>query len=186
MRRMSSFDAVLAVVADGMPKAEVECLLIGGFAVNHYGYSRNTLDVDFMVVADDMDKVRRVMVNAGFVNVSVHDNVVFFSAGADEPRVDFLRVNGETMGALLANAVPIDVLGHTFRVPALRDLLAMKVFALAQNTSRRMGKDLPDIAFLTVLNGLDVNADLRPLCDRFGSPEVYELIRAQVEGLQQA
>ncbi len=32
----------------------------------------------------------------------------------------------------------------------------MKVFALAQNTDRRMGKDLPDIAFLTVINDLDL------------------------------
>jgi hypothetical protein len=185
MHRMSSFDAILAVVADEIPKAEVDCLLIGGFAVNHYGYSRNTLDVDFVIVAEDLEKVRRVMLDAGFVNVSVHDNVVFFRAGANEPRVDFLRVNGTTMRTLLADAVPIEVLGHTLRVPSLRDLLAMKIFALAQNTARRMGKDLPDIAFLTVLNGLDMNADIRPLCDRFGTPQVHELIRTQVEALQQ-
>ena len=71
------------------------------------------------------------------------------------------------------------------KVPALRDLLAMKVFALTQSTVRRMGKDLPDIAFLTVLNDLDLQADICPLCERFGSTEIYELIHKQVEGLRQ-
>lgn len=179
------FETILSVAAQELPNAGVDCLLIGGFAVNHYGYSRSTLDVDFMILADDLDRVRRVMMSAGFGNVSVQDSVVFFSAGEGEPRVDFLRVSGETMRKLLANAVTIDIRGYALRVPAIKDLLAMKIFALAQNTARRMGKDLPDVAFLTVLNGLDLESDIRPLCDRFGSPEIYDLIRTQVEGLQQ-
>jgi len=61
----------------------------------------------------------------------------------------------------------------------------MKIFALSQNTDRRTGKDLPDIAFLTVINDLDMDADICPLCERFGTPDVCELIRKQVEGLQQ-
>jgi hypothetical protein len=33
-----------------LPAAGVQCLLIGGFAVNHYGYTRNALDsLDFKV-----------------------------------------------------------------------------------------------------------------------------------------
>jgi hypothetical protein len=126
---MSLFGRILSVAAHAIPDAGIDCILIGGFAVNHYGYSRSTLDVDFMILADDLDRVRRVMVDAGFTNVSVHENVVFFSSGEGEPRVDFLRVNEETMRKLMANAVQVDVRGHTIRVPALRDLLAMKTFA---------------------------------------------------------
>jgi hypothetical protein len=182
---MSSFDKIFSVAAHALPEAGIDCILIGGFAVNHYGYSRSTLDVDFMILADDLDRVRRIMAHAGFVNVAVHANVAFFSCGEGEPRVDFLPVNGETMRKLMANAAQIDVRGHTLRVPAMRDLLAMKIFALAQNRERRMGKDLPDIAFLTVINSLDLDSDIRPLCARYGSQEVYDLIRAQVEGLRQ-
>jgi hypothetical protein len=68
-------------------------------------------------------------------------------------------------------------------VPALKDLLAMKIFAFAQNGSRRLGKDLPDIAFLTVLHKLDLEKDIRPLCERFGNKDTFDLIKYQVEGL---
>ena len=182
---VSGFDRILSIASHDLPSAGIDCLLIGGFAVNHYGYTRNTLDVDFMVLADQVGAVRRIMVDAGFSNISVHDNVVFFSSGENEPRVDFLRVNAKTIEMLLANAVEVDIHGSRLKVPALKDLLAMKVFALSQNTDRRMGKDLPDIAFLTVINDLDLESDIRPLCERFGTQEVYDLVRKQVEGLKQ-
>lgn len=182
---MSSFGRILSIAAHELPAAGVECVLIGGFAVNHYGYTRNTLDVDFMILGSQLSTVRRVMVEAGFLNVSVHDTVVFFSSTETDPRVDFLLVDAETMRKLLANAVEIEVRGCALRVPAIKDLLAMKIFALSQNTARRMGKDLPDIAFLTVLNDLDLDSDIHPLCESFGTEEVFELIRKQVEGLQE-
>ena len=47
-----------------------------------------------------------------------------------------------------------------------------------------MGKDLPDIAYLSVLHKLDLESDIRPLCNRFGTSGVYDLIRVQVEGLR--
>ena len=181
---MDDFRMILSVVASKLPAAGIDCLLIGGFAVNYYGYSRNTLDVDFMILTDHTDAVRGIMTEAGFVNVSVHDNVVFFSAGHDRPRADFLRVNATTMQKLLARAVEVEIHGFTLMVPALTDLLAMKIFALSQNTPQRMGKDLPDIAFLSVINDLDPESVIRPLCDSFGSKETYELIMKHVEGIR--
>jgi hypothetical protein len=167
-----------------LPAAGIDCLLIGGFAVNHYGYTRHTLDVDLLVLSQRMDDVRRVMREAGFINIGVRDNAVFFSRPGEGPRVDFLPVDGSTLGKLLANAVPVMIGGRTIRVPALRDLLAMKIFSFSQDPARRMGKDLPDIAYLAVLHGLDFESDLRPLCERFGSDESAGLIQRQIEGMR--
>ena len=183
---MTVLDRILGLAAEGLPSAGIDCLLIGGFAVNHHGYTRNTLDVDFMIVADQLEQVRRLMIQAGFTNVSLGENVAFFSVPDAAPRVDFLRVDGRTMGRLLENAISVNVHGFELRVPALRDLIAMKIFALAQNIPRRMGKDLPDIAYLTVLHELDIESDIRPLCERFGTDEVYALIRDQVEALRKS
>ena len=47
-----------------------------------------------------------------------------------------------------------------------------------------MGKDLPDIAYLTVINDLSLGQDIGPLCDHFGTAHIYELIREQVEALR--
>lgn len=162
----------------------IDCLLVGGFAVNFHGYTRNTLDVDFMIVGEQLDAVRRIMVATGFTNVTVQDNVTFFNAPDSPLRVDFINVDRHTMRKLLANAIPATVHEFKVKVPALRDLIAMKIFALSQSVPRRMGKDLPDIAFLSVLHNLDMEADIRPLCDRFGTSEVYDLIRGHVEALR--
>ena len=53
-----SVEFVFNVVGRQLPKAGVEFLMIGGHAVNHYGYSRATLDVDFMIAASDAAVVR--------------------------------------------------------------------------------------------------------------------------------
>ena len=181
---MTNLDKILDVASRQLPAAGVDCLLIGGFAVNHYGYTRNTLDVDFMIVADRIGDIRGILRTAGFTNVDVRENVAFFSAPDEGPRVDFLCVDSSTMQKLLIHAKTVTVHGHELRLPSLKDLIAMKIFAFAQNTARRMGKDLPDIAYLTVLNDLDFEADIRPLCARFGTPEVCELIRTQIEALR--
>jgi hypothetical protein len=124
------------------------------------------------------------MDRAGFSNMVIGENVAFFNAPGSPLRLDFLKVDEDTMRKLLGNAVQASVHGCALKVPALKDLLAMKIFALSQDVSRRMGKDLPDIAFLSVIHDLDVNADIRPLCDRFGTSQVFDLIRNQVEALR--
>ena len=152
---MTQLTRIFEIASRDLPAAGIDCLLVGGFAVNHYGYTRNTLVVDFMIVAQDLDEVRRIMRAAGFINVDIHDNVAFFSVPDEDPRVDFLRVDKSTMDKLLTNAVRTSVQGHALRIPCLKDLMAMKIFAFSQSTERRMGKDLPDIAYLTAINNLD-------------------------------
>jgi hypothetical protein len=181
---MPNLDTIFDVASRRLPAEGVDCLLIGGFAVNYHGYTRNTLDVDFMVVAGQADIVRRAMADAGFTNVVVEDNVTLFRAPDCSLRADFLHVDEETLQKLLSNALTAEVHGHRLKIPALRDLLAMKIFALSNQPTRRMAKDLPDIAWLSVLHDLDMDADVRPLCDRFGTPEVNELIRQHIAELR--
>jgi hypothetical protein len=178
------FDAILELAAITLPAAGVNCLLIGGFAVNHYGYTRNTLDIDFMIAADQVDRIRAIMQATGFTNVSVLDNVVFFGKPGSTLRVDFLRVEPETLRKLDAHAVTATLNGHTLRLPALRDLLAMKLFALAQAPEQRIDKDLPDVAYLSVLNNLDLEADIHPLCQRYGSEALYQQVKEKVGSLR--
>lgn len=181
---MKSLDAVFAIASSRLPAAGVDCLLIGGFAVNYYGYSRNTLDVDFMFPGDQLDQVKQIMVEEGFTNISIHDNVVFFNKPGNPLRIDFLRADARTMQSLLSHSITIRMHGCDLKVPGLKDLIAMKIFALTQSTDRRLAKDLPDISYLTVINNLDLEKDIHPICNRFGSEQIYELIRKQVEILK--
>lgn len=181
---MNVFETILEIASSRLPEAGVDCLLIGGYAVNYYGYTRNTLDVDFMIVGSHLDKVKQLMMQAGFSNVSIQDNVAFFNHPGSALRVDFLSTDVVTMQTLLKGAIAITLQGHDLKVPALKDLIAMKIFALSGDTPRRMGKDLPDIAYLAMLHDLDMESDIRPLCEKFGTVKAFDLIRNHVAGLR--
>jgi predicted nucleotidyltransferase len=180
---MSTFDEILSIASQDLPEAGIDCLLIGGLAVNHYGFTRNTLDVDFMIAGQQVDPLKTLLRKKGFTNISIHENVVFFTSDQGGPRIDFLQVDPETMAALLARAVPMQVGGYPLKAPSLTDLLAMKIFALVGNPARRMAKDLPDIAYLTLLNDLSLERDILPLCERYGSPDIFRMIQSQIEEL---
>lgn len=105
---VSGLQIVFEVVVNELSAAGVECLLVGGFAVNHYGYSRSTLDIDFMVVSDDRDAVLDAMRQAGFTSYSIHANITSFQRPGETLRVDFLNTDSETMAKLVSRAVRAD------------------------------------------------------------------------------
>lgn len=183
-RPPSDLDAVFAIAAETLPAAGIECLLIGGFAVNFHGYSRSTLDIDLMILADRRDEVRDIMKHAGFTNVSVQPNVTFFNRPGSSLRIDFLVTDRASLSNMLARATWAEFHGKSVRVPALPDLLAMKFFALSQAREKRADKDVPDIAWLTVLNGLDVESDLHPLALRFADDDVFRRVLAKIEEIR--
>jgi len=180
---LSDLQSVFDLAAGDLASSGVECLLIGGFAVNYYGYTRNTLDVDWMIVAEQRDAVRAVMRHAGFTNSAVHENVMFFQRPGSGWRVDFLEADANTMAQLLSRAESVAVHGVTVKVPALKDLIAMKLFSLAQNPEQRTGKDLPDIVHLSVFNGLDLERDIHPLATRYASEAVFKIVSDQIKVL---
>lgn len=180
----SEIDDVFAVVARGLPAAGVDFLMIGGHAVNHYGVTRATQDVDFMVAASDEEAVRRIMMEAGFTNVDVRDTVMFFNRPGSPLRVDFLKAEQATMEKLLANAVSTSYAGDVaVPVPQLTDLVAMKLFALRSGGAGREEKDFPDVVHLVIENGMDTAVSLRELCEQYGSAELYGRLRARIEEL---
>ena len=176
-----SIESVFDVVGRKLPKAGVEFLMIGGHAVNHYGYSRATIDVDFMIAASDQKTVLAVMKKAGYTNISQSENVIFFSMPGVPVRVDFLQVDDATMGALLGDAEEVDYGGQSVRVPSLANLIAMKLFALKSGSSNRWEKDFPDIVHLAIENELELETDLKPLCERFADVAVYEKLAARIQ-----
>jgi hypothetical protein len=66
----------------------------------------------------------------------------------------------------------------------LNDLIAMKLFSLAQNPERRMGKDLPDIVHLTLFNKLDLEQDIHPLATRYASEAIYKIVSDQIKAMK--
>jgi len=178
-------DIIFDVVSRRLPEAGVYAVMIGGHAVNHYGVSRATQDIDFMVAAADEDAVRRVMQEAGFTNISLNDTVMFFNRPGSPLRVDFLKVDRETLDKLLVNAKEIDYFGeHGIWVPQLRDLLGMKIFAMSNGGAKREDRDFWDIVHLVIENQVSIEEELHELCRQFGTEAIYTRLSAQIRGQQ--
>ena len=186
MSRIEQINFVFDTVSRRLPEAGIRFLMIGGHAVNHYGYTRATMDVDFMITAGDVPAVRAVMQSAGFSNFSEGGTVIFFSLPESSTRVDFLPVDSETMQQLLDGAVEVNYGGARLNVPCLNDLLAMKLFALKSGNPRRRERDFSDVVQLMISNGLDVKADLKPLCERFAPGGLYNELATRIQEMKNA
>jgi hypothetical protein len=117
-------------VVETLSKEDLDFLLIGGMAVNYYGFTRATGDIDFMLAMNKASPARRALCRAGFANVVEQENVTFFHWPDQTLRVDLLKVDEQTFDRLLQKSVAIEVHSMPLRVPALDDLIAMNFQAL--------------------------------------------------------
>jgi hypothetical protein len=174
---------IFRIVFEEADHAGIKCLLVGGFAVNYYGYSRTTLDIDVLITSSAEEQVVSFMRKNGFTNISRYENVIFFSHPRSVCRVDFLQTDAVTMETMMNRSQMVDYLGEKVRIPALMDLLAMKLFAAAHATAVRGGKDLADVVYLALINSLDPENDLRHLCLKYADDRLYSEILMQIQEL---
>ena len=163
-----------------MRDCHVESLLIGGFAVNYYGYSRQTIDIDFMVATSEVETMTRAMTGVGFTSYIVRPTVLFFQKPGNPVRIDCLRVGTETLVKLMRSAVDANILGHDVKVPSLNDLLAMKFHSFFQSAMQR-DKDLMDIVALSMIHRLDPETVLHPLAQKFASEDIFRHVCARMQ-----
>ena len=179
MNRIEQINWIFDTIGTKIPEAGIHFLLIGGHSVNHYGYTRATMDVDFMIAAADAPAVCEVMKTAGFTNISQGETVILFSIPDSPLRIDFLPVDSETMNQLISGSVAIEYAGVPLCVPSLNDLLSMKLFAIRNGSPLRRDRDMADVVHLALFNRLEPEKDLKPLCNRF-APEIYEELRQRI------
>jgi predicted nucleotidyltransferase len=160
-------------------QAGVNCVLIGGFAVNYYKVTRQTSDVDFMITEEDYEKIKALIKDAEYKEDQSHGNFIRLkSAGSNFfMDVDFMLVDKDTLNKILDNGKKMTISGQEFTVPSLSDLIALKLHSLKYNIKLRETKDLPDIIDLIRLNNVEYKSkDFRELCLKYGNAETYEKI----------
>ena len=133
-------------------KASVDYILVGGWAVNMYGYIRATVDLDIWILAD-ADNARKVYAALAEFGAPVSEMKpeefaeygMIFQIGVAPCRVDIIsKISGVSYADAVTRAVPKTIDGIPVRIIALEDLIANK------KASGR-AKDLADVE---VLEGL--------------------------------
>ena len=118
--------------------------VIGGLAVNAYAEPVVSLDLDFVVVSSDIDKVCRAAQSKGLKTQQFEHSINMSIAESD------LRIQLQTdprYQRFLSRAVQHQVLGYQMSVAALDDVLQGKIWAYSDKERRKSKrqKDLSDI-----------------------------------------
>ncbi len=133
----------------------VDFLLIGGYAVNYYGYMRTTGDMDLWIRPSEDNKIKVLSaledlgVDPSDVKLLAKQDFtkrLIFSVGTPPVKVDFItHVHLVKFSDAFEQSHLIDMDGLSFRIVRYHDLITMKI-----NTGRI--KDKADIEHLQRIN----------------------------------
>ena len=130
-------------------RAGVDYMLVGGWAVNMYGYIRATVDLDIWILADS-ENAKKVYDAVAEFGAPVSEMKpeefaeygMIFQIGVAPCRVDIIsKISGVSYADAVTRAVPKTIDGIPVRIISLDDLIANK------KASGR-AKDLADVEVL--------------------------------------
>jgi len=170
---------IFELLADVSGTRGLRFLVIGGHAINAYGYSRETGDLDILVCRDD-----RAAWLSWFLSI---DYTLFRDAGTflqlDAPPacqwpVDVMLVAEPSFSDMFAASVRLEDHPTRPRIPSLDHLLALKLHALKHTRIHRFLKDFQDVVGLIECQKLDPDSEkLRQLFEKYGTMDLYEKVR---------
>ncbi len=167
---------MLRTFADFFERESIRYAVIGGLALQAWGHSRFTRDIDFVVERTARDRVVAFAESLGFESLHVSEGYSnHLHADHDHGRVDFMYVDPVTASRLFASTSRRTIVGEASApVPAPEHLLAMKAMAM-KNAPQRVLTDAPDVQFLLRLPGVDRSA-ARDYFARHGLLELFDAI----------
>ena len=177
LEALLDFGRVLRLVGDHLTASGSDWAIIGGFAMQAHGNSRNTIDLDFLVPEEQQPRLVAFLEQSGY-------ETLHLSAGFSNHlhpddalgRVDIAYVDRPTARNLFGAAVAKEVGGARVLVPKPEHLIAMKLHALKSDPGR-IDRDTADIVDLLRVPGIDRD-EVRSYFKRYAMEEKFEeLIR---------
>jgi hypothetical protein len=169
------FEAIHAVLKE----TGIKPILVGGWAVNHLGYARNTMDFDLMILGSDFEKLDSRLKKEGF-KLLFRNPELFAKYKHPNDKIlelDILFTDKTTYAKLESDSTKAKVGNIDCILPSPISLIAMKLHAIKNNFENRFPKDFPDIVALSDLYGIDVSSSFfKAHCLKYGNMRIYELI----------
>ncbi len=162
------FVAAFKFILKEFTQQKIDCALIGGFALQSAGVSRATGDVDMLILSEDKDKVKSILLKRGYKLIHESKDVMNFVSDDDMlGRTDFLLAHRKYALSMLERAEEKNVLNGKFKIKVIRveDQIGLKVQS-SSNDSRRFHRDMADIELLISSNYS--NLDVKLLREYFG------------------
>ncbi|MFO8053243.1 MAG: hypothetical protein R6U54_04740 [Candidatus Omnitrophota bacterium] len=168
------YPSIFHLISSVASEKSANIVLIGGFAVNYYGVSRQTIDVDFLTTNEDFKKIVGLIEKEGYKKDCSQDIFVRLRTDTDYLLdLDFMFVDKETLSKIIKEGKEIDVARQKFIIPSLMHLIALKLHSI-KNNPERIAKDLMDIIEMVKINKIDViSKDFKDLCLEYGTESLY-------------
>ncbi len=154
MRNMD-FERVLKALLSEFRRDKIRYAAIGGFALGVLGYTRATMDLDFLVHRDDLEKLHQRLTALGYKRLMKTENVSHYRHRAEDwGGVDFVHAFREISLSMLVRAKNYKVFSgkQTVRVANPEDVIGLKVQAMVNDPDRKP-QELADIEMLMRLYG---------------------------------
>lgn len=115
-------------------KTNVIYALVGGFAVNYYGYIRTTQDIDFLIYPshDNADRMMEALSKFGFGKAGIPKEYftkegVAIHLGVEPNRIDFLTsLKGLDNNTIFNNLQTVKIEDISVKIISLPDLIQVK------------------------------------------------------------
>ena len=179
-----NYPTVFHLISDITKKTGTTCVLIGGFAVNYYKVTRQTVDVDFLITEEGFEKILNLLEEAGYKRTFSQKVFTRFKNTSNDyllMDIDFMFVDKDTLDKILKDGKEMKIAGQDFIIPSLNTLIALKLHALKHNFELRKNKDIPDIINLISINKVDFKSnEFRQHCLKYGTEEIYNKILERI------
>lgn len=146
----------------GFQEKDIRYALTGGFALGLWGGSRSTVDLDFLVHREDMDKVHMLMTNLGYEIHHHTENVSqYVSPLARFGGIDFIHAFREASVEMLQRAVEKEIFSGSMKVRTMipEDIIGLKLQAVYNNPKREK-IDMADIEMLVSVHSKEFDWEL--------------------------
>lgn len=158
-------------------------MLIGGHAVNAYGISRQTGDVDLVAQRSVKEQWLALLKRLKYQVSQSDDRFARFRPEtlAAWP-IDLMFVDDQTFAKLLADSQVTKIGVATVRVVSARHLATLKIHALKHYQEHRHLKDYNDLVALLRLERTGISeSELRALCERYASIDLFDKIKRELK-----
>jgi len=155
------FELVLTRLLIEFSKHHIRYAAIGGFALGVLGAPRQTLDLDFLVHRDDLEKLDAALMDLGYRRVFQSDNVSQYRhPDLVWGSVDFIHAFRKISLAILERAREYPAVGgrQSLKTAQPEDLIGLKVQAIF-NDPERKAQEQNDIERLMALYGRKLDWD---------------------------
>lgn len=181
------FEIVLKTLISEFARLKIRCAVIGGFALGVLGVPRQTLDLDFLVHRDDLEKLDKALTILGYSRVFHSENVSQYRhRDSAWGSVDFIHAFRNISLAMLDRAENYPALGgkQSLKTTQPEDLIGLKVQAMS-NDPERMAQERNDIERLMARYGRRLNWDrIQEFYDLFGLGDEAKRLRERFDYAQ--